>query len=775
MLLGVWWTTSAGAEVVVQVDDEVIASKTGMGYNVGPYNTPWDGNLVTANIVDDSAFEDGPNTSENTAHRIFKGCSKGWHVDCWIDGFQLAPSIDSTTSVSGTHSQRIDIAAYSGEVRLETWPGAGAPQNHRHTLKAQLKRAANYSADVRFRVRTEKSGCIYSPYFSITTDWSDYSWTWTPSTQDRIYDVALCFYGTGTVWVDDFIAWDADNVSANGFPQTLVNRLKEVKSSMLRWGSLYVNPLTLSGSTFHPWGMEYGPPAKFGIPEFLDLCVDVGADAMITVPPNFSDDAHRDLSYSQGLANYYQEHLDLLDYVGGDTTTTWGGVRANQGLEPWDTRIQKIYFELGNEIWNSMSRPFNMGGSDYGDYCNRRSQAMRSHSTWKPNYRLGFGGHWASSNTQWGFDATVAAGCGQHIDFFTETVYYPWTPTYSGFTVADSDEIVYSALFATPLERYNAIPLRQQAVKSAAGKALEMIIYEANTEIHATNEWGWWREGQDPFFSKNHSIGAGTATLDLFAKIGSLGVKYYCWYQAVSKDIMGALISYPDFQPRVDFLAHVLLNNELGNSVLRTKTSGAATWNDTRLPLENVPYVEGYGYREGENAYSVLIVNRHRTDPQQISVRLPSRDFGSNATLVRFTSPNINDNNNAGPVVRIQKDTISGLTNPYTLDVPPFSAYILQVTAGGVSQTLPAVTMTVSPSGPGPNAAVTYSITYENSSDQPISSKSLRIPVPQYLTYVNGSASDGGQYDPVSREVVWTVSVPAHSEPATVTFQATVD
>jgi alpha-L-arabinofuranosidase len=771
-ILGILWVTAAEAGIVVRVEDQVIAARTPMGYNIGPYNTPWDGNFVTANLVTDATFEDGPSTGEDTASRKFQGCSKGWHIECWSAGFVLTPSLDSTAKTSGNYSQRIDITTYTGQVQLGTWPEEPrALAGHRHTFKARMK-ASGLTGSVFLRVSTN-AGSFYSPPINPTSEWGVYSWDWVPASTCQIIAIEIAVRGAGTLWVDDYIAYDADNTSPNGFPLTLVNRLKAAKASVLRWGSLYVNPFTLPEATFRPWGMEYGPPAKFGLPEFLTLCADVGADALLTIPPNFTDAAHRKVSYAQGLADFYQEHLDLLDYIGGGTSTTWGQVRAGQGLQPWNTRIGTIYFELGNELWNSMASPFTMSGAQYGDYCRKRAQAMKMHPSWKPNYRVGFGGHWASSNSEWGFDYKTAAAAGGYLDFFTETVYFPWTPTFAGFTTSDSDETVYSALFATPLERYIGIPARQSLIERAAGRRLDMLVYEANSEVRSSNDWGWWGEGRDPFFSKNHSIGAGVATLDLFAKIGSLGIRHYCWYSAVSKDLYGAFISYPEFAPRVEYLAHLLLNTELGGSVLSTTTTGAPTWDDRKLPLAGIPYVEGYGYREGENEYSVLIINRHRTQAQQVTVYLPSQSPAGEATLVRLTSPNINDNNNAGEVVRIQRETISGFTNPYTLEVPPFSACILKTSAS--ANTLPNVTISISAASVPPNTVVTYTITYQNPMDQPIDSKPLRIPIPEHLTYVEGSASNGGCYDAASRNLVWTTSLPAHSGAATVSFQATVD
>jgi uncharacterized repeat protein (TIGR01451 family) len=53
---------------------------------------------------------------------------------------------------------------------------------------------------------------------------------------------------------------------------------------------------------------------------------------------------------------------------------------------------------------------------------------------------------------------------------------------------------------------------------------------------------------------------------------------------------------------------------------------------------------------------------------------------------------------------------------------------------------------------------LTYTITLRNTGNQGAASVVLTDTLPQYTTYVPGSASDGGNYDPIARQIVWPLA-----------------
>ena len=68
---------------------------------------------------------------------------------------------------------------------------------------------------------------------------------------------------------------------------------------------------------------------------------------------------------------------------------------------------------------------------------------------------------------------------------------------------------------------------------------------------------------------------------------------------------------------------------------------------------------------------------------------------------------------------------------------------------------------------------LTYSVTYTNTTN---TARDVTITdvIPEHTTYVDGSADNGGTYDPATRTVTWTQNV-ASGDTLTVTFQVKVN
>ncbi len=76
-----------------------------------------------------------------------------------------------------------------------------------------------------------------------------------------------------------------------------------------------------------------------GIPEFLELCREVGAEPWIVAPTAMSEDEAR----------------KLAEYLAGGAETPGGALRVAGGRrEPWTRAFRTIHIELGNETWNGI-------------------------------------------------------------------------------------------------------------------------------------------------------------------------------------------------------------------------------------------------------------------------------------------------------------------------------------------------------------------------------------------------------------------------------------
>ena len=94
------------------------------------------------------------------------------------------------------------------------------------------------------------------------------------------------------------------------------------------------------------WG--YWNTNGFGFLEFLEWCEDMEMEPVMAIYAGYSLDGN---SYPEDeMGSVLQAALDQIEYVIGDTSTTWGAVRAANGHpEPFTLN----YIELGNEDWFS--------------------------------------------------------------------------------------------------------------------------------------------------------------------------------------------------------------------------------------------------------------------------------------------------------------------------------------------------------------------------------------------------------------------------------------
>ena len=97
----------------------------------------------------------------------------------------------------------------------------------------------------------------------------------------------------------------------------------------------------------HPSCWRYWSTDGMGLLEFLEWCEDLHMQPVLAVYAGYS---LRDQHVTPGpdLEPYVQDALDEIEYVTGDTTTTWGARRAKDG-HPAPFPLE--YVEIGNEDW----------------------------------------------------------------------------------------------------------------------------------------------------------------------------------------------------------------------------------------------------------------------------------------------------------------------------------------------------------------------------------------------------------------------------------------
>ena len=196
--------------------------------------------------------------------------------------------------------------------------------------------------------------------FRLTGNWTRFSESFFPDDDYLAGDappIAMSWkvsQGKG-FYIDDFFCGPAGN---GAFAQEVVDALVFLQPGVIRgWQGFHGDSLqNLLADEFSRGPREYRPRGQralafgYGIPDFLDLCQQVGALPWIVLPPTLSD----------------AEMADLDIY-----------------LEPWLETFPEIYVEFGNESWGS-NNPYDdpfaggsfVGGARLGTVAHKRFEAM---------------------------------------------------------------------------------------------------------------------------------------------------------------------------------------------------------------------------------------------------------------------------------------------------------------------------------------------------------------------------------------------------------------
>jgi len=235
------------------------------------------------------------------------------------------------------------------------------------------KAAPDFTGPLTVSIVCDDGSTIYASktFSGLTTDWRKCEITLktgkvTPTTKAHF---AITLDRPGTVWLS-FVSlfpptW---NNRPNGFRKDLMQMLVDMNPKFLRFpGGNYLEGDTIETrfdwkKTIGPLEERHGHPCPWGyrstdgmgLLEFCEWCEDMNAEPLLAVYAGYSlKGVH--VNPGPDLEPYVNEALEEIEYVIGDTSTTWGARRAKDG-HPKPFKL--TYVEIGNEDWFDRSRSY---------------------------------------------------------------------------------------------------------------------------------------------------------------------------------------------------------------------------------------------------------------------------------------------------------------------------------------------------------------------------------------------------------------------------------
>ncbi len=537
--------------------------------------------------------------------------------------------------------------------------------------------------------RAISGGNYFNQTVTLSPAWHDYHLTFSAaessSTPAGTMDVRFNVSGAN-VYLDDVSLTPSTASSANptAFRDEVVSALASLHPGVLRYmddggpafGSSIDNMLAVpfarqrSGSS-EAISVEGDVP--LGLHEFLVLCQTVGAQPWYALPPAIST----------------TEMQNLMQYLAGDASTTYGAIRASLGQSaPWTTVFPMIHLELGNEEWNSVTFPGNSMNNYYA-YGNRVTSvfgAARSSPVYNSSeFELIMGSFVVNS---WLTNQETANA--SNYDSISVAPYM-----FGTFSDTSSTEAIYGPMFAEP-EMWDDAANGYMYLQAQAAKATvkSLVDYEENLSTTGGTASQSFVNQVVP------SVGGGVTMADhMLLQMRDLGVKIQnVWslpgYTNAFNNTNGGSETTPVFGTVVDmggqsnlrrpvFLAEQLVNTAILPEMLGiTVTGDNPTWNqplssNDQVQLNNAHKIQSFAFTDGGANRTVVLINLGRTET------LPVTFSGANAPsgtvqVSQLTSANITDSNEAGAKVQTTVTTLSNFqpASPYSL--PPFSVTVLK-------------------------------------------------------------------------------------------------
>ncbi len=355
----------AGAVLTIQADQPgAVVSSNLFGIFFEEINFAGEGGLY-AEMVRNRSFYTPTNANYWTL--VTQGATGAMSVDASKPLNTNIPNSLKLTMQSGTGSVGAGNAGFWG-MSLR----AGAT----YYLNFYAAGSNGFAGPVVVQLQNASGGTVYAQasFSGLTASWQHFAASLVSSGTDTNARIVLSITNTGTVWLDVVSLFPHATFygRTNGLRVDLANMLVALHPSFLRFpGGNFIegNNLTNAvrwkktigdiaqrpGHMNDAWG--YWSTDGFGYHEFLQFCEDMGMEPLYGIncglALGYNGSTNNTVPLSQ-LGPWVQDALDAIQYANGDTSTTWGALRAANGHPaPFNLKFMEIGNENGGSYYNT--------------------------------------------------------------------------------------------------------------------------------------------------------------------------------------------------------------------------------------------------------------------------------------------------------------------------------------------------------------------------------------------------------------------------------------
>lgn len=564
--------------------------------------------------------------------RLFKNFSdeninKTWSFEPHLDNTPVKEPGETYLKLQLKNNTSITLSKYTHAGTKQSW--YNVLEQKPYTLEIWMKQDGKGSVQFDWLGRREKKRYKIKPItFNVGKTWKKYTATFTPTftkSDATPNEMILKFTGTSTFYVDNFRIYRSDTPFLAFLPRQL-KAIKSSKISALRTHGL-VNTRTRTYNMeqlTNTGGLINGTQKSNTLPQTLKAIKKAEINPWLQIEFHMSPQEW--LAYVEYMAAPYNPQTDTPQ------EKPWAYKRYKQGqIKPWVDEFEKIYFELSNETWNGLFRPWNFigmtdeitnkrysPGEVYGMFQEYVISIMRKSPYWKKakldkKFNFVLGG-WAAKKNY----SKNAALSSISSNLITIAGYN------GGWDENEGPPKIGNPSLFNVLAQVNqvAIPIAKKymnelrALPSYHPQKLFMGTYEAGPG-YAKNGLNGARVSNKQFLEQEHimkSLAAGTATLDSFlarAYYGFTQQNYFTfnsgpYWTSHAKWYRGGH-AYPSWK------LISLFNNKGTGDMLRTETLSVPSVNlksfNQRQSVKNAPLIAIYATKNNHR-FSLFVISR---------------------------------------------------------------------------------------------------------------------------------------------------------------------
>jgi alpha-L-arabinofuranosidase len=287
------------------------------------------------------------------------GSTKGWSLQG-----EGKMQVDSERPLNQAHQRSLKVEIAKSPVTLinDGYWGMAVQQGAGYRLSFYARAASGFAGELEAKVISADGKIHASAKFGgLISEWKRLERVVTSNATDPSARLEISINAPGTLWLDLISLFPQNTWKGrrNGLRPDLAAKLAAMKPAFVRFpGGCYVEGGNYCKDAFR-WKTTIGDMADrpghsnstwnywstdgLGYHEYLQMCEDLGAEAMFVVNVGM---AHRDVIPMDKLQEWVDEALDAIEYANGPVTSKWGLVRAKNGHpNPFNLK----YLEIGNE------------------------------------------------------------------------------------------------------------------------------------------------------------------------------------------------------------------------------------------------------------------------------------------------------------------------------------------------------------------------------------------------------------------------------------------